>query len=97
MWHCGNKCQQEKDKGKQKIGCNRNSINSKALVEGSHETSSKLLAAIREDLLQDSVKAEYVGVVDVRGIFGSKVRLTGHEVALIQIVVDINADGVKAV
>jgi hypothetical protein len=79
------------------VGSSEAGLNTKALVESSHETGSKLQAAIREDLLWDSVEAEYIGVVDVCGTFGCKVRLAGHEVALIQIVIDINADGVKAI
>jgi hypothetical protein len=43
------------------------------------------------------VEAEYVGVVDVSSTFGYKVRLAGHEVTLIRVVVDVYADGIKAV
>jgi hypothetical protein len=73
------------------------SFDTKALVKSSHETSSKLQAAIGEDLLRDSMEAENVGVIDVRGTLGYKVRLAGHEVALIQIVVNVDTDGVKAI
>jgi hypothetical protein len=71
--------------------------NTKALVEGSHKMGSKLRALIREDLLWDSVEAEYIGVVDVSGTFGCKVRLAEHEVALIRVVVNIYADGIEAI
>jgi hypothetical protein len=43
------------------------------------------------------VEAEYIGVVDVGGTFGCKVRLAGHEVALIRVVVDVYADGIESV
>jgi hypothetical protein len=79
------------------VGSSEAGLDTKVLVEGSHETSSKLRAAIREDLLWDPVKVEYIEVVDVCGIFGCKIRLARHEVALIQVVVDINADGVEAI
>jgi hypothetical protein len=72
-------------------------LDTKALVEGSHETGSKLRASIREDLLWDSVEAEYVEVVDVRGTFDCKIGFAGHEVALIQVVVDIYTDRIEAV
>jgi hypothetical protein len=59
--------------------------------------SSKLQAPIGEDLLRNSVQAEYIGVVDVGGTLDGKVRLAGYEVALIQVVVDVDADGVKSI
>jgi hypothetical protein len=79
------------------VGSSKAGLDTKALVEGSHETGSELRAPIREDLLRDSMEAEYIGVMDVGGTFGCKVRLAGHEVALIRIVVDVNADGIEAV
>jgi hypothetical protein len=79
------------------VGSSKAGLDTKALVEGSHETGSKLRAPIREDLLRDSVEAEYVGVMDVGGTFGRKVRLAGHEVALIRIVVDVYVDRVESV
>jgi hypothetical protein len=65
------------------VGSSKAGLDTKALVEGSHETGSKLQASIREDFLRDFVQAEYVGVVDVGGTLGCKVRLTGHKMALI--------------
>jgi hypothetical protein len=79
------------------VGSSKTGLNTKALIEGSHETGSKLQTPIGEDLLQNSMKVEYIGVVDVGGTFGYKVRLAGHEVALIRVVVDVNADGVEAI
>jgi hypothetical protein len=72
-------------------------FNTKTLVESSHKMGSKLRATIREDLLWNPMKAEYVGVVDVSGTLGRKVGLAGHEVALIQVVVDVYADGIESV
>jgi hypothetical protein len=65
------------------VGSSETGLNTKVLVECSHETGSKLQTAIKEDLLRDSMKMEYIGVVDVSGILGCKVRLARHEVALI--------------
>jgi hypothetical protein len=65
------------------VGSSKAGLDTKALVEGSHETGSELRAPIGEDPLRDSVEAEYVGVVDVSGIFSCKIRLAGHKVALI--------------
>jgi hypothetical protein len=79
------------------VGSSEPGLDTKALVKCSHETSSKLWASIREDLLRDSMKAEHVGVMDVSGTFGCKIRLAGHKVALIQVVIDVNADGVEVV
>jgi hypothetical protein len=79
------------------VGSSKTGLDTKALVEGSHETGSKLRAPIGEDLLRDSMEAEYVGVMDVGGTLGCKVRLAGHEVALIQVMVDVYADGVESV
>jgi hypothetical protein len=79
------------------VGSSKAGLDTKALVEGSHETGSKLRTLIREDLLQDSMEAEYIGVMDVGGTFGCKVRLAGHEVALIRVVIDVYADGIEAV
>jgi hypothetical protein len=79
------------------VGSSKTGSDTKALVEGSHETGSELRAPIREDLLRDSMKAEYVGVMDVCGTFGCKVRLAGHKVALIRVVVNIDTDGIKAI
>jgi hypothetical protein len=79
------------------VGSGETGLDTKALVEGSHKTGSKLQASIREDLLWDSMKAKYVGVVDVSSTFGHKVRLAGHEVALIRVVIDVNADGIEAI
>jgi hypothetical protein len=79
------------------VGSSKTGLDTKALVEGSHETGSKLQASIREDLLWDSVEAEYIGVVDIGSTFGCKVRLAGHEVALFQVVVDVDTDGIEAV
>jgi hypothetical protein len=79
------------------VGSSKAGLDTKALIEGSHETGSELQAPIGEDLLWDSVEAEYVGVVDVGGTFGCKVRLAGHEVTLIRIVIDVNTDRIEAV
>jgi hypothetical protein len=79
------------------VGSSKASLDTKVLVEGSHETGSKLWAPIREDLLWNSVEAEYVRAVNIGGTLGCKVRLAGYEVALIQIVIDVNADGIKSV
>jgi hypothetical protein len=79
------------------VGSSKAGSDTKAFVEGSHEIGSELRAPIREDLLQDSVEVEYVGVMDVCGTFGCKVRLAGHEVALIQVVVDVDTDGIETV
>jgi hypothetical protein len=79
------------------VGSSETGLDTKTLVEGSHKTSSKLQASIREDLLWDSVKVEYVGVVDVCGTLGCKIGLAGHEVALIRIVVDVYTDRIEAV
>jgi hypothetical protein len=79
------------------VGSSKAGLDTKALVEGSHETGSKLRALIGEDLLWDSVKAEYVGVVDVSSTLGCKVRLAGHKVALIRVVVDVYTDGIESV
>jgi hypothetical protein len=65
------------------VGSSKTGLDTKVLVESSHETSSKLRAAIGKDLLQDSMKAEYIRVVDICGILSCKVRLVGHEAALI--------------
>jgi hypothetical protein len=35
--------------------------------------------------------------MDVGGTFGCKVRLAGHKVALIRVVVDVYADGIESV
>jgi hypothetical protein len=43
------------------------------------------------------MKVEYIEIVDVSGTLGYKVRLAGHEVALIRVVIDVYADGVKTV
>jgi hypothetical protein len=79
------------------VGSSEAGLDTKVLVESSHKTSSKLRAAIGEDLLRDPMKAEYVGVVDVSGTLGRKVRLAGHEVALIQVVVNVDTDRIKAI
>jgi hypothetical protein len=79
------------------VGSSKASLDTKVLVEGSHEMGSKLRTPIREDLLRDSMKAEYIGVVDVSGTLGCKIRLAGHKVALIQVVVDVYTNGIKAV
>jgi hypothetical protein len=78
------------------VGSSKAGLDTKALVEGSHETGSELRTPIREDL-RDSMEAEYIGVMDVGGTFGCKVRLAGHEVALIRVVVDVYTDGIKSV
>jgi hypothetical protein len=79
------------------VGSSKTGFDTKALVECSHETGSKLQTLIGEDLLRNSVEAEYVGVVDVGGTFGCKVRLAGHEVALIRVVVNVYTDGIEAI
>jgi hypothetical protein len=79
------------------VGSSKAGLDTKALIECSHETGSELRAPIEEDFLGDSVKAEYVRVVDVGGTFGCKVRLTGHKVTLIRIVIDVNTDGIEAI
>jgi hypothetical protein len=65
------------------VGSSEAGLDTKALVESSHKTGSKLWASIGKYLLWDSVKVEYVRVVDVSGTLGCKVRLAGHEVTLI--------------
>jgi hypothetical protein len=55
------------------VGSSEAGLDTKALIEGSHETGSELRASIREDLLWNSVEAEYIEVVDVGGTFGCKV------------------------
>jgi hypothetical protein len=55
------------------VGSSEAGLNTKVLVESSHETGSELRALIREDLLRNSVEAEYIGVVDISGTFGCKV------------------------
>jgi hypothetical protein len=79
------------------VGSSKAGFDTKALVEGSHKTGSKLRAPIGEDLLWDSVEPEYAGVVDVSGTLGCKVRLAGHKVALIRVVVDVYADRIESV
>jgi hypothetical protein len=79
------------------VGSSKAGLDTKALVEGSYETGSKLRTAIGEDLLRDPMEVEYVGVVDVSGTLGCKVRLAGHEVALIRVVIDVNTDGIEAI
>jgi hypothetical protein len=49
------------------VGSSETGLNTKILVEGSHETGSELRAMIGEDLLWDSMKAKYIGVMDVSG------------------------------
>jgi hypothetical protein len=79
------------------VGSSKTSLDTKALIEGSHEMGSKLWTPIREDLLWNSIKSEYVGIVNIGGTFGCKVRLAGHKMALIQIMIDVDIDGVEAV
>jgi hypothetical protein len=79
------------------VGSSEAGFDTKALVEGSHETGSELRAPIREDLLRDSVEAEYIGVMNVGGTFDCKVGLAGHKVALIRVVVDVYADRIEAI
>jgi hypothetical protein len=79
------------------VGSSKAGLDTKALVESSHETGSELWAPIGEDLLRNSMKAEYIGVMDIGGTFGCKVRLARHEVALIRVVIDVYADGVEVV
>jgi hypothetical protein len=79
------------------VGSSEAGLNTKALVESSHETGSKLQASIGEDLLQDSVETEYVGVVNVGSTLGCKIRFAGYKVALIRVVVDIDADRIETV
>jgi hypothetical protein len=79
------------------VGSSKAGFDTKALVEGSHEMGSELRAPIGEDLLWDSVEPEYVGVVDVSSTLGCKVRLAGHEVALIRVVVNVYADRIESV
>jgi hypothetical protein len=79
------------------VGSSEAGLDTKALIEGSHETSSELQAPIGEDLLRDPVESEYIGVVDVGGTLGCKVRLAGYKVALIQVIIDVYTDGIKPV
>jgi hypothetical protein len=79
------------------VGSSETGLNTKALVESSHKTGSKLWAVIREDLLWNSVKAEYIRVIDVSGTLGCKIGLAGHKVALIQVVIDVDTDGIEAI
>jgi hypothetical protein len=59
------------------VGSSKASLDTKVLIEDSHETDSKLRALIGEDLLWNSMTAEYIGVVDVSSTLGCKVRLAG--------------------
>jgi hypothetical protein len=79
------------------VGSSETGLNTKALVKGSHETGSKLWATIGEDLLWNSMKAEYVRVMDVSSTLSCKIRLAGHEVALIRVVIDVDTDGVETI
>jgi hypothetical protein len=79
------------------VGSSKTGLNTKMLVKSSYKMGGKLRATIGEDLLRDSMKMEYVGVVDISGTFGCKVRLAGYKVALIRIVVDVDADRVEAI
>jgi hypothetical protein len=79
------------------VGSSKTGLDTKALVEGSHEMGSELQTPIREDLLWNSVEAEYVRVVDIGCPFGCKVRLAGYEVTLIRVVIDVYTDGIKSV
>jgi hypothetical protein len=40
---------------------------------------------------------EYIEVMDISGTLGCKVRLAGHKVALIRVVIDVNTDGIETV
>jgi membrane protein required for beta-lactamase induction len=55
------------------VGSSKAGLDTKAFVEGSHEMGSKLWAPIGEDLLWNSMKAEYVGIVNVGDTFSCKV------------------------
>jgi hypothetical protein len=79
------------------IGSSETGLDTKTLIKGSYKTGSKLWAPIEEDLLWNSVEVEYVGVVDISSTLGCKVRLAGHKVALIQVVVNIDTDIIEAV
>jgi hypothetical protein len=79
------------------VGNSESDLDIKALIESFHEMSSKLWAAIREDLLWNPMKTEYVGVMDVSNTLGCKIRLAEHKVALIQIVININTDGIGVI
>jgi hypothetical protein len=79
------------------VGSSKASLNTKVLVKSSHEMGSKLWTAIGEDFLRNPMKTEYIGVVDVRGTLGCKVRLAGYKVALIQVVINVDIDGVEAI
>jgi hypothetical protein len=79
------------------VGSSETGLDTKALIESSYETGSKLQALIREDFLWDSMKTEYIGVMDVSGTLGCKIGLAGHKVILIQVMVDVDTDGVKAI
>lgn len=78
------------------VGSGKTGFDTKALVEGSHETGGELRAAVREDPLRDSVEAEYVGVVEVSSTFSRKYRIGRDEVSLIQVVINIDADRIEA-
>jgi hypothetical protein len=65
------------------VGSSETNFDTKVLIEGSYETSSKLRTTIREDHFWNLMEVEYVGVIDVSGTLSCKIRLAGHEVALI--------------
>jgi hypothetical protein len=79
------------------VGSSETGLNIKALVKGFHEMGSKLQAVIREDLFWNSMKVEYVGVIDISGTLGCKVKLAEYEVALIQVVINVDIDGIEAI
>lgn len=78
------------------VGSGKAGLDTKVLVEGSHKMGGKLRAAIREDLLRNSVEVEYVGVIEVSSIFSHECRLALDKVSLIQVVININVDGIEA-
>jgi hypothetical protein len=78
-------------------GSSETGFDIKVLVEGSYKTSSKLWATIREEFFWNSMKAEYIEIIDVGGILSCKIRLAGHKVALIQVVIDIDANEIEAI
>jgi hypothetical protein len=65
------------------VGSSKAGFDTKAFIESSHETGSKLWTPIQEDFFWDSMKSEYIGIVDISGTLGCKVRLAGYKVALI--------------
>jgi hypothetical protein len=52
------------------VGSSKASFNTKTLVESLYELGCELGTTIREDFLQNSVKAENIPIVKISGAFG---------------------------